>query len=87
MPNPQQQGGPFGNMMNVMNMVQKFQQFRTNPVQALLSMNPKLHIPQNIANDYQAVVQHLIDTGQMTQDEFNQFSQMANQFQFMLPRF
>lgn len=87
MPNPQQQGGPLGNMMNMMNMVQKFQQFRTNPVQALLSMNPGLNIPQSIANNPQAVVQHLIDSGQMTQEQYSQLNQMANQFQSMLPRF
>lgn len=36
--------------------------------------------------DPRATVQQLLDSGQMTQEQFNQLSQMANQFQGMMKR-
>lgn len=71
---------------NPFTMFQRFQQFRSNPVAALMQMNPNLNIPSNIANNPQAIVQYLLSTGQMTQDQFQQFSQQANQLQNMLGR-
>ena len=78
-------GGPPGlsNLQNGMNMLQKFQQFAANPVAGLMSMNPRLQIPQSLMNNPEAVVRHLISTGQMTQEQYNQLSQTANQLQNM----
>ena len=74
----------FGNMLG---MAQKFKEFSSNPIGALMGMNPNLNIPQNLANNPEAVVKHLISTGQMTQQTFDQLSQTANQLQSMLPKF
>jgi len=87
-PQPNQNGsGMFGGIGNLVSMVQKFQQFKTNPVGALLQMNPNLNIPQNIANNPQAVVNHLLSTGQMSPQTYEQLTTTANQFQSMIPKF
>jgi RIO-like serine/threonine protein kinase len=59
-------------------MFQQFQMFRQNPMQWLMSRGMK--VPQNIVNDPNAIIQHLIDTGQISQQQYNQASQMAKQF-------
>lgn len=76
-------GNGFTGVQNGMNMLQKFQQFAANPVAGLMSMNPNLNIPQSMMNNPEAVVKHLISTGQMTQEQYNQLSQTANQLQNM----
>lgn len=83
-----QQNLPRGlsNIQNGMNMLQRFQQFAANPVAGLISMNPKLDIPQGIQNNPEAVVKHLINTGQMSQEQYNQLSQTANQLRNMFPK-
>lgn len=71
MPNPIQQkfgngggSGPFGNMQNMM---QQFNQFRSQ-----------------FQGDPRAQVQQLLDSGKMTQEQFNKLSNLANQFQNMM---
>lgn len=59
------------------NMMQMFQQFQQNPMQWLISRG--MNVPQNIANDPAAIVQHLMNTGQITQQQYNQAAQMARQ--------
>ncbi len=54
---------PIGNMMNVM---QQFNQFRSQ-----------------FKGDPKQQVQQLLSSGQMSQDQFNQLSEMAKQFQSM----
>ena len=76
-----QVGGIFNNISSLM---QKFQQFITNPLGFLLGMN--LNIPQNLGNDPQGMVQHLRNSGQMSPDQFDQLSQMANTFQQFLQK-
>ena len=39
---------------------------------------------QNFSGDPKAQVQQMLDSGQMTQQQFNQLSQMATQFQNMM---
>ena len=56
---------------NQNNMLNMFQQFKNNPIQYMLSR--KFNIPQNIANDPQAIIQHLLDSGQMSQQQFNYY--------------
>ena len=58
---------------NIFNMLQGLMQ---NPIQTLMSAN--LNIPGNIANNPQAIVQHLLSTGQISQDQVNQAMQARN---------
>lgn len=69
-------GGPLGNMANLMQM---FGQFRNNPIGALMSMG--CNIPQNIQGSPEAIVNYLRNSGQMSDQQFNQFSNFARQFQ------
>ena len=64
-----------GNMKDMMNL---YQQFRQNPLQML---QKRFNIPQNLnmqnPND---IIQHLLNTGQITQDQVNQAMSMRKQF-------
>lgn len=58
-------------MMGGMNPMQMLQQLKSNPVQFL--MQRKMRLPQNInASDPQAILNHLVQSGQVTQDQINQ---------------
>lgn len=61
------------------NMMQMFQQFRQNPMQWLVSRG--MNVPQNIANDPNAIIQYMMNNGQISQQQYNQAAQMARQFQ------
>ena len=39
-----------------------------------------LGIPNNIINDPQAILQHLMNSGKITQDQYNQAVRMASNF-------
>lgn len=67
---------PFMNMKNLMGM---FQQFRENPMQFM--MKNRLNIPQQYANDPDKAIQYLMDSGTMTQQQYNQIQQMVGQIQ------
>lgn len=67
----QLQGSPSGGIM------QQFNLFRQNPFQFL--MQRRLNIPQQYMNDPKGAVEYLMQNGQMSQQQFQQFSQMANQ--------
>lgn len=69
-------GGLFGNMSNLMNM---FNQFKNNLIGALMSMG--YNIPQNIQGNPEAIVNYLKNSGQMSEQQFNQLSNFAHQFQ------
>lgn len=64
-----------GNMKDMMNL---YQQLRQNPLQML---QKRFNIPQNLnmqnPND---IIQHLLNTGQITQDQVNQAMSMRKQF-------
>lgn len=77
-------GGLSGPFANISALFQKFNQFRQNPLGALISTN--VNLPQGINNDPESIVNYLRSSGQMSEDQFNQFSQMANQFQSFLPK-
>ena len=62
-----------GNMKDIMDFYQKFRQ---NPIQLL---NQRFNIPQNVnLSDPNAILQHLMNTGQVTQDQINQVMQVKN---------
>ncbi len=53
----------------------QFNQFKQNPMQFLV--NHKVNIPQQFANDPHGAVQHMLNNGQMTQQQLNSLTQMA----------
>lgn len=64
-----------GNMKDIMNM---YNRFRQNPMQMLCQ---RFNIPQNInMQDPNDIIQHLLNTGQITQNQVNQAMSMRNQF-------
>ena len=63
-----------GDMKDIMGFYNKF---RSNPMQFL---NQRFNIPQNVnLSDPNAILQHLMSTGQVTQNQINQVMQMKNQ--------
>lgn len=67
---------PFYNAQpNLMGMVQQLKQ---NPVQFL--MQRRFNIPQNVANDPNAILNHLLSSGQINQQMVNNAYQMAQRF-------
>lgn len=68
--------GPMGNVMSMMG---QFQEFMKNPIGAL--MGSGINIPQNIQGNPEAITNYLRSSGQMSDDQFNQLSQMARMAQ------
>lgn len=62
-------------MNNVQNILQMVNQLKANPMQILLQR--KLNVPQSMMNDPNAILNHLLQTGQVNQVAFNQAYQMA----------
>lgn len=63
----------FGNLKDITDM---YQRFRQNPMQML---NKRFNIPQNVnLNDPNAILQHLMNSGQVSQNQINQVMQMKN---------
>lgn len=65
---------PFGSMQGFLS---KFRGFMQNPAQMLMGRG----LPQNAMQNPQAVVQQLLNSGQMSQEQFNQLQKMAKQIQ------
>lgn len=58
------------------NIIQAYQQFRSNPMQMLMQ---KYNIPQNIdVNNPNDILQHLLNTGQVSQQQINSLQGMRN---------
>ena len=60
------------------NLMQMLSQIRTNPMQFLLQN--KLNVPQNMVNDPNQIINHLLQTGQVNQQQVNNAYQMAQRF-------
>lgn len=60
------------------NPMQMLQQLKANPIQFL--MQRKFNIPANMASDPNAILNHLLQTGQVTQDAVNRAYQQMGQF-------
>ena len=59
-----------------MNLLQAYQQFRSNPMTMLMQ---KYNIPQGIdASNPNAILQHLLNTGQVSQAQVNSLQGMRN---------
>ncbi len=65
-------------MIDASNMMQLVQKCKGNPVQMLMQM--KMNVPSNIANDPNAILNHLMSTGQVSQEQVNRAYQMAQMF-------
>jgi hypothetical protein len=55
-------------------------QYKSNPMAAVMQ---RFNIPRNISNP-QDMVQHLLDSGQVTQDQVNNAMRMRPQFQNLM---
>ena len=62
-------------MNNPFEMMNKLKQ---NPMGFIMERG--FNIPQNMANDPNKIIQHLMDTGQVSQDQYNQAVKMAKNF-------
>ena len=58
-------------MNDILSMMQNLM---NNPMQVL--MQKGFNLPENIGNNPQAIIQHLLNTNQITQDQLNQAMQM-----------
>lgn len=69
---------PFGSMQGFLG---QFRGFMQNPMQFM--MQKKLNLPQNMnpMQNPQAAIQHLMNNGQLTQEQYNQVQQVARQIQ------
>ena len=72
---------PFGNMQN---MLMQYRQFMQNPTQFL--MQRKLDIPQEYMNNPQEAIQHLMNTGKLSQQQYNWASNMSKRILQNLPK-
>jgi len=67
----------FNSLNNGNNLLAQLNQLRSNPVQFL--MQRRYNIPSNLNNNPQGIVQHLLNTGQMSQDTYNRLQNQASQ--------
>lgn len=67
---------PFG---NIKNMFGQFQQFMSNPAQFM--MQNKLSIPQEYLSDPNGAIQYLMNSGKLTQQQYDWARNTAQQIQ------
>jgi len=72
---------PFGNMIEILN---KFRTFMQNPISAMMSSG--MDIPQNIANNPDAILNYMRYSGRMTDDQYSQAAQAASDFRKFMPK-
>ena len=65
------------NLMMGMNPMQMIQQLKTNPIQFL--QRAGFNVPNNITSPND-IIQHLMNSGQITQQNYERARQMAAQF-------
>ena len=64
-------------MNNLQGIIQMLPQIKANPMQFLLQR--KLNIPKGMIDDPNAILNHLLQTGQISQNQVNGAYQMAQQ--------
>lgn len=67
---------PFGSMQG---MLGQLQQFMGNPMAYMASK--KFNIPQQYMNNPNDAIQYLMNTGKLTQQQYNEFNKTAKQIQ------
>lgn len=63
-------------MNNVLNVMNMFNKLTKNPAQTLIESG--LNVPTEIANNPQQIVQYLLNSGQVNQQQVNQAMQMKD---------
>lgn len=58
----------------------QFNQFKSNPMSFLIQRN--VNIPQQYLNNPEDAVKYLMNNGQMTQEQYNRISQIAQSLGF-----
>ena len=74
-----------GFLGNISNLASMFTRFIRNPVGAIMSMK-NVNVPQNFNGSPEQLANYLMSTGQMSQQQFQQFAQTADQLKNILPR-
>lgn len=74
MPNP-------SNMMQMLSMLPKFMR---NPIGAMMECG--MNVPENIQGNPQAITNFLLNSGQMTQEQYNTVTPLANMAQSFFGR-
>ena len=64
--------------MNPMQIMQMVNQLKSNPMQFFGQMG----VPQSAMNDPNAIIQHLMNNGKVTQEQYNKAMQMAKNMGF-----
>lgn len=64
--------------MQTGNVLQMLSQFKSNPMSFLLQR--RMNVPADISNDPNAVLNHLLSSGQITQEQVNNAYRMAQKF-------
>lgn len=59
-------------------LIPTLQALMNNPMQFLVQR--RLNVPQNILNNPNAIIQYLLNTGQITQEQYNRAAQAARPF-------
>ena len=60
-------------------MMNNLKQFMQNPMQYILKS--RLNIPQNFQGDTNDMIQYLLNSGQLTQEQYNRVNQKARELQ------
>mgnify|MGYP007013875738 CR=1 FL=1 len=61
----------------------QFKTFTQNPMQFL--MERKINVPRQFANDPHGAVQYMLNSGQMSQEQLNSLTQIAQRMGVKLP--
>lgn len=64
-------------MNNMLNMAQMIQQLKTDPVKML---SKRFNLPENAPTNPQDLLQYLLDSGQVSQQQINNAMQMRKMF-------
>ena len=67
---------PFESMQNMMG---QFRQFMGNPMQFVMQRN--MGIPQEYMNNPDEAIQYLMNTGKLTQQQYNELNETAKKIQ------
>jgi len=67
-------------MNNPLQMIQMVNQIKNNP----MSILSQFGIPQNLSNNPQDIIQHLLNNGQISQDQYNNAIKQAQSMGFKI---
>ncbi len=69
---------PLFQSMQQPDILSALQNLKQNPMQFLVQK--RFNVPQNISNNPNAIIQHLMNTGQVSQQQYNQAMQMLQHY-------